>query len=160
MKRIELTLNLEYRLIMRASTAALMTNIKKELKKQLVSDKPLSSSVGVDLGSIVWLGASADVVEAHAKNWLVMQNAFPLWKSYLDEIGNPEFVLILKEPAVKRLVIDDIVAQRVKIYGQNDDLKRTYGDLLEYYGDWTEADLRTYLDDIRTRNENKREDVD
>lgn len=152
MKRIELVLNLEYRLIMLASTAALMTNIKKELKKQLVLDKPMSSSVGIDLGSIVWLGASADVVEAHADNWLAIRNALPLWKSYLDEIGNPEFVVILKELVVKRMVIDDIVAQRAKLYGQNDNLKRTYGNLYEYYGGWTEANLRTYLDDIRTRN--------
>ena len=159
MKRIELALNLEFRLVMRAATSALMTNIKSELKKQLVSDKPLSSSVGVDLGSIAWLGASTAVTDAHANNWLSMRTAFPLWKSYLAEIGNPDYILILKEPAVKQLVIADIVAQREKVYGESDDLKRMYGDLHEYYGDWTVVDLRTYLGDIRSRTGNKNEDV-
>lgn len=135
------------RLVMRASTAIQINNIKREAMKE----KP--GNVGVDVANIVWFGAVDTITPTHAKTWINIPNlptAFALFNRYLGEIGTPSHIIVLKESPLKQLVVVDIISQRERLYGDSDPLRRTYPDnMSRYYDDWSMVTLREELTRLR-----------
>jgi len=150
MNRTDLRVESTIRLVMRASTAIQVANIKRES----IKEKP--DNVGVDMGNIVWFGAVEAITALHAKNWINVPDpatAFALFKQYLKEIGDPTHIIVLKESPLKQLVIGDIIAQRERLYGEDDPLRRTYPDnMSRFYEEWSMEALREEQSRLRTES--------